>query len=125
MRLGNPEGGHNRFREQGEIGAVEFENYIQLNRAEDDAVRARNTAAAQSGARTAGDHGGFGFIGQTEHPRNLFRADREGHAPRHLTQRRRAVERVGDEILRLGEHVFAADQAPEAGDNFFTQRHKS
>jgi hypothetical protein len=43
----------------------------------------------------------------------LIRGGRERNAARHLRHRRRAVERVGDEVLLFSEDVYPADDLTE------------
>ena len=115
-RIGNRQRRHAGLDEHREIGAIEFEDFVHLHQAQHDAIGDRQTAAAQAGAGAARDDGGFGFIGELQDACYVFRVACEDDAAGHLLHRRGAVERVGDEVLFLGEDIFRADDLVEFGN---------
>ena len=80
-------------------------------------------AAAQAGARTARDDGRFGRVGELQDCRDLLGGCGEHDAAGHLLHRRRAVERVGDEVFLGGEDVFRTDDLPECGEGVLRECH--
>ena len=97
--------------QQGEVGAVQFQDAVHLHQAEHDAIRAGQAAAAQAGAGAAGDDGGFGLIGEFEHANGLLGGVGESHTAWHLLQRRGAVKGVRNQIFLRGQDICGAEEA--------------
>ena len=115
--------GYARLDQYRQVRAVEFENLVHLHRAQNDAVRAGQTAAAQSGAGAARDDRSFCVVGQSENARDLFGGPGKHDAAGHLLERSGAIKGVRNQIFRRNQDVFVTDHASQFRENLFGQRH--
>ena len=104
-----------RLRQQSQVGPVQLHDPVHLRQAEDNAVRARQTAAAQPRSRAARDDRRPGPVGQLQHSHDLFPGPREHHAARHLLQRSGPVKRVRNQVFLLREDIRSTQKAPQFG----------
>ncbi len=114
-----------RLGVQGQVGAVEFQEFVHFDEAQNDAVRHRQTAAAETRAGAARHDGSLGAIGQLEEGGDLLGGMREHDAFRHLTQRGGAVNGVGDQVLRRGQDVRVPHDISEFRKDVVWHAHKS
>jgi hypothetical protein len=122
--VGDLQGGDAGFDQHREVGAVQFQDLAHFHGAKHDAIRAGQTAAAQTRARTAGDDGDFGGIGKEKNLAHLLRIGSEDHAAGHLPQSGGGIEGVRDQIFLRRENIRRAHPLLQIADDAWSQHRR-
>src|SRR5205814_2020317 len=104
------------------VSDVDLEDLVHPREAEDDAARARDGPAAQSGTGAARDDGHAFFRRQLDDARDVVRRLWKDHRLRQRTLNT-AIVLIEHEVFSAGEDCVASDDLAESPDDGRGEKH--